>query len=289
MANVKSLLSKLAAEETRARSRDFIAPAIGRGRIRVRLGGVVCDLTTVPETLVGWSVFQTKDFRTANFVREATLAQRDRYLDLFPKIQLIVSNRATGRVRGVAAGSGDKRFRLDGEIPIQLAEEIRVFDTVVCRFDGSACWFERIDINVDPMIGELLRNSLEDRVQPSDIGHRGLTPFQRAAYELNFVRRYEPRAATFSLVERRNQRAVERDHVGDELRSALSHAGATLVDYVEHRDGYRVQFSVDGMNYNSSIAKNDLTVQVAGICLDGEDAKFDLESLVGVLRHSPWH
>lgn len=131
MPNINSLLSKLAADETRARSRELFAPAIGRGRIRIRFNGVDCQLKTVPENIIGWSVFRTEDFRTAEFVREANLAERDRYLDLFPAMRLIVSKRAARRVYGVAAGTGEERFQLDGEVSIQLSEEILPFDTVV--------------------------------------------------------------------------------------------------------------------------------------------------------------
>ncbi len=45
-------------------------------------------------------------------------------------------------------------------------------------------------------------------------------------------------------------------------------------------------FRVGGRSYTSSVNKGDLTVQVAGICLNGEDSKFDLSSLVGVLREA---
>jgi hypothetical protein len=40
----------------------------------------------------------------------------------------------------------------------------------------------------------------------------------------------------------------------------------------------------DGQLHTSAIAKNDLTVISAGICLSGEDQKFDLQSLVGVVE-----
>ena len=69
-----------------------------------------------------------------------------------------------------------------------------------------------------------------------------------------------------------------------QLRDALGHAGAEFVNYAEHRDGYRVTYNVGNARHTSSVAKNDLTVQTAGICLAGEDRKFDLASLVSVLR-----
>ena len=68
------------------------------------------------------------------------------------------------------------------------------------------------------------------------------------------------------------------------LRDNLSHAGARLVDYLERTDSFRVTYLVDGQQYTSSVDKRDLTVQSAGICLDGTDRNFDLASLVGVLR-----
>jgi hypothetical protein len=59
-----------------------------------------------------------------------------------------------------------------------------------------------------------------------------------------------------------------------------------LVEYLERADSFRVTFTVGTRRYSSSVHKDDFTVQVAGICLSGEDQKFDLSSLVGVLREA---
>ena len=62
--------------------------------------------------------------------------------------------------------------------------------------------------------------------------------------------------------------------------------GCRTRDYVERQDVYTVTYTVDGERHVSAVSKKDLSVQVAGICLSGEDANFDLQSLVGVIREA---
>lgn len=57
-------------------------------------------------------------------------------------------------------------------------------------------------------------------------------------------------------------------------------------DYQDRGDVYRIRYDVDGQGHVSVVQRSDLSVQVAGICLSGQDRHFDLQSLVGVLRQA---
>ena len=70
----------------------------------------------------------------------------------------------------------------------------------------------------------------------------------------------------------------------DKIKRALSHGGGEFKSYIERADSYTVTFSLDGEDFSSTIRKDDFEVVSAGICLSGEDRKFDLQSLVGVVK-----
>jgi hypothetical protein len=102
----------------------------------------------------------------------------------------------------------------------------------------------------------------------------GLTPEERLAYSLCLIQETAARQPAAAADPARR------------LREALAQAGAQLVDYLERDDSYRVTYTVGGQQHVSAVRKGDLTIQVAGICLSGEDEQFDLTSLVGVLREA---
>ena len=147
----------------------------------------------------------------------------------------------------------------------------------------------------DPGSANYLRTALRELLPPAELQRTALTAEERAAYELNYCQLVETSEAEQPETQtKRRRRRGERDRmdksttetdvVRQRVGESLSHAGAELIDYLERGDSFRVTFSMGGRRYTSSVSKNDLTVQVAGICLSGEDQKFDLSSLVGVLR-----
>ena len=271
---IDDVLRRLAAAE-----RDFVAGGVvlapvlrGRG-VAVRIAGIVCTLSVDVPTFEGWAILQPLATDQAHMVRPATLTEVRAYLRLFPAVGLIaLAPRAPGRTWLAApAHRSDRRFQLPKVVPAGLVEEgTQPFDTIVARYDGRLFWYERRDGRRNPALAAYLREAFSAQIPPADLRKSGLSAEERAAYALHWEAAAHER----------------RDADEARLADALAHAGARLVAYVEREDSYTVAYTAGATRHVSVVAKGDLTVLTAGICLDGHDRDFDLTSLVGVLREA---
>ncbi len=91
--NISDSLNRLAAAEDRFLTSEFLAPVIAGGKVQVRIAGVVCSLSVQPANFEGWGVFRPASYSEATLVRQAKLAERQRYLELFPTVRLILAGR----------------------------------------------------------------------------------------------------------------------------------------------------------------------------------------------------
>jgi hypothetical protein len=271
---LRETLDRLAAAEEHAFAGEFLAPMIRGGMVQIRIAGVVCRLEVKPEDFEGWGVFRPTSPNTAELVRPARLAERRRYLDLLPLLRMIVCHREGSQWLAIPAHRADTRFRIEGLVPVRLVEDAQLFEVLLTRFDGAQCWFEGSDPRCDPGTASYLRDVLGRMVDPGQLSRPGLTAEERAAYVVNYAPRLQA------------ELEARRDRVEERLRAALAHAGAELRDYQQRDDVYRITYEVDGRRHVSVVAQRDLSVQVAGICLSGQDRHFDLQSLVGVLREA---
>jgi hypothetical protein len=263
------LLNRLAAAEERFLRSELLAPAVPGGTVGVRIDGIICRFR-IDRAFAGWGIFRPCAADRALLVRRATMTERQRYLDLLPERRMILCHRVGREWLGWPLHHGDTRFGPPTLVPIRLPEDTDALAVAITRFDGSQCWFDRLDEGADPAVAAYLRRALADRLPVDALQRRGLTAESRTAY-----------AAALQLIE-----AAEKDRTEARLERALGHAGAKLHGYREQDDCIRVEFTVDGERHVSVIGKRDLTVQLAGICLSGEDRKFDLSSLVSVLREA---
>ena len=72
------------------------------------------------------------------------------------------------------------------------------------------------------------------------------------------------------------------------LRRSLRTAGAVLLGHRDRGDAWLVDYlGPAGGRHAAVVAKHDLTVLSAGICLDGCERDFDLTSLVRVVEEAP--
>jgi hypothetical protein len=272
--HLHEILDALAAAEQRAFAAELLAPMVRGGIVQVRIAGIICRLRARPFDFEGWGVFQSTSATTARLVRPARLQERRQYLDRLPLLRMIVCLRERDEWLSIPAHRADARFRFEGFVPVRLADEVELFEVVLTRFDGAHCWYDGPDPRRDPSMAAYLRESLARMLEPDQLSRPGLTAEERAAYALNYAPRLQA------------ELEARRDRVEDRLRAALAHAGAAFREYQERGDVYRVVYEVDGHRQVSVVNRDDLSVQVAGICLSGRDSQFDLQSMVGVLRQA---
>src|SRR5581483_3808657 len=123
-------LKRLAAAEDRFLSSEFLAPVIHGGKVQVRIAGVICALTVRPADFEGWGIFRPTSHSEAELVRPAKLAERKRYLDLFPLVRLILVDRREEQWFALPAHQSDSRFRVEGAICVRLVEEGQLFEVI---------------------------------------------------------------------------------------------------------------------------------------------------------------
>ena len=185
---------------------------------------------------------------TAELVRPARLAERRRYLDLFPLLRLIVCRRDGHQWLAIPAHRADTRFQIEGMIPVRLIEEAQLFEVIQVRFDGAQCWYDGPDPRRDPGIGGLsARGARRGWSRPKQLNRPGLTAEERAAYALQLLPRLRGRDARPGAIASRSGSA----------RRWLTPA-PRFREYQERGDVYRVTYEVDGRRTSRSSSRRPL-------------------------------
>lgn len=268
--DVRKLIDELAEEEDAFFKRSFLAPMVKGGNVGVRLKGIVCRFVPEDRTFEGWGIFQPISLHKVKLKKIATPTLVRKYLDQLTSVELIVAS-PSGRTRiAIVAHPPGSLVKVDGPIPVHLVKKADQFRHIIAGFDGFNFWFDRIHPGRNPAISAYLIKSLHKDLEVKELDRPGLLPQEKRLYadllKLERIHREEP--------QRRR------------LRKALEHAGATLDFYRQRKDSYNVTFVLDGTRHTSIVRSDDLTVLSAGICLSEEDEKFDLQSLVSVLREA---
>lgn len=267
------LFNKFANAENEFFTSQLFSPVLRGKPIRVRISGVLATLAVVqPKNFEGWGVFAPVTYKTAKFVREPNMTEKQQYFRLFPPLRLILCRNMNNQWLGIPAHQADTRFKIQGLVPIQLISEVQMFDTIKARFDGTHVWFEQIDPRTDLRKPQYLRDQLIKLTDPKTIDLSGLTQEEKDAYLIA----YGP--ALEADIE------AKRDKNEDRIKDALKRAGAKYQSYIERGNTYTIEYFVGTERHRSVVKKDNLAVESAGICLAGTDKNFDLQSLVGVIR-----
>ncbi len=281
----RDLVERLARQEEALRWTCFVAPCVAGGKVRAKVEGLVHDFEPRPRDFEGCGLFRSIDSTIAEVVEPAPPRHVDGYLRLLMPIRLLLAaNLDGGSWLTYPVGESDARQRLGEVRPIivHLVAGGDPFEQIKARFDGAAFWFEGLDRSGDPRTAEGLRRALGDMTPPEDLGIPRLTPEARVVYRM--LRDAEEKRRQRRR-QRRRQARSQRDRT--RLRRALDLGGGNLQQYRDRGNYWQVEWTTaGGRHHTSAISKNDLTVIGAGICLDGHDRDFDLQSLVGVVENA---
>jgi hypothetical protein len=269
-----NLIDALARDEAALRGQAFLALLLGHSRARIRVRGLVYELEVLGAR-AGWWICRMLDVRRAILVDVAEPWQRGEYLALWPALRLVLVEPLRGDDWvAVAFNPSDafQRFAIRGPLIVRLVEGGQPFERVIGRVEGATIWYDELDRRAEPATAEQLRDALAAGHAVPSLG--GIGVGERAAYALLTER-------CVAAAQAREARRAEL-----RLRDALMVGGARLVGYEAGAGVLRVTWERDGQR-SVTLVNANLEVVSAGICLSGEDQRFDLASIIGVVREAP--
>ncbi len=258
-----NLLNKLIAQENEVLSQDILSPVIHGSPIVVRISGVCLFLRVIPRGYHNWGIFKcNEDKKSVTLIGEPTNRQKRQFLELLPRVQLIICSHGDRGTVGSLLNS-DSRFSFDAA-SVFFPENVSLFDTVQARYDGRGFVYER-HINVYPKRVDELKKNYAEEVNPAKV-NTYVALGKAYAYAYN------------ELVHNRELTTEER------VKNAITRAGGIYNGFTDRGDTLTVQFTIGGETFTPTINAKSLRLESAGICLSGGDRSFDLQSFVHIAR-----
>ncbi len=260
---VNDIFRKVEKVEQALLDSEFISPVVRRSKIRVRVLGLIYEFR-VRDSFEGWAILKPVSPTHARVVGSPNLMQISEYLKGFLKVGSILCQKR----QNIWYGTNQFVDVYEVQNPILLADGVELFDEIIARFDGQNCWFEMKAPTHDPAISEYLRQSLSQSTPADKLQKSGLTPSHKKAYQWQILLK-EKKIGELTL---------------DKIKRAVDHGSGQFKSYIERNNSYTVIFSLAGEDFRTTVRKDNFEVLSAGICLSGEDKKFDLQSLVSVVK-----
>lgn len=269
--NVLDIISNLGRKEQQITNLEFISPIFYNNTVVTTIDGLVYTFK-VPNVDPGWYKIRPLNSISAKITGDADFTERELYLRRLGRLRVTLTLRRDKEFLAIPDKANKYGLPFRGLIPVLLFDDtVMNFDRVIVRYDGANFWFESVDTGNDPTKAEYLRDSLEKLVDPGEIKFANLSFEEKMAYSLR---------TTF------DKRFLE-DKKENILKKDVEHAGGEFVRFVERSDHFSVTYKVDGDEFTSHISKdNKRMVIAAGICLSGNDHRFDLKSLITVVREA---
>jgi hypothetical protein len=269
--DVLNIIEELGEKEQRISDLEFVSPVFYSDTVVTSIDGLVYKFK-IRKVKPGWYKIRPVNEHFARIIGDADIGERDQYLRRLGRLRVTLTLKRDQVFLAIPDKANKYGLPFSELIPVLLFDDtVLNFDRVIVRYDGANCWFDSVDMGNDPVKADYLRESLEKLVESKDIKHSNLTFEEKMAYSLR---------TTF------DKRFLE-DKKEVILRGDVEHAGGKFVRFEERSDHFSVTYKVDGEQFTSHISKDDRRMVIAaGICLSGNDSRFDLKSLITVVREA---
>ncbi len=273
----RKLLNEMAKKERNLCSQDFIAPFTPRSKIAlIKLDGLNYKFRIVGFNGSGFGLFRPIDASCAKYVRTAPIEKVRQFLELLPRIHLILAYEAD---QGWVAypmnmESATSSLGLQSEAIVLNVSDCERFDVITARYDGMNFWYDEIFVGADPVKSEAMRecflpDATAKQMQAKLSQIKGITPEDKKSFDLAI--------GSWIIFKKMTTEA--------KISEMFSQAGAKLGSYVVRGANIDVRWtSTSGREYRSTIVKETFDVVSAGICLAGGDKSFHLKDLPFIIE-----